>query len=272
MDGVPVDACRQGVADHADLGVDQRGGHRAAAGAFAAEAQVAGPGLGRHQRDRHPLADVAALEVGIDQEGVFVDRPQHAGALGRANHDRPGMPHELAERRQRALGLVDVDDRMRVFGKAGNLVGHADGPGRDQQIVVEQHVAVFQIDLDDVGLDALDCAVDELDAARFQIGRNGEGDVGALAPAHGDPGIGRHEVEVGLVRHHRHFVARAQFGFQGIGRGHARDAGTQDDNMRHFSLLDSLRARCFSRADARAARRARRRSSQQSRSTHAPDA
>jgi len=205
---------------------------------------MAGPGFGRDEGDRHPFADVAALEVCIDQEGIFVERSQHAGAGRRPDHDRSGVAHELAIGRQCAFGLVDVDYRMRVVGEAGNRVGHAAGARGDQQRIVIQHITVLQVDLDDVGMDAFDGAVDEFDAARLQIGRDGKGNVGTLAPTHGDPGIGRHEVEIGLVRHHRHFVVRAQLGFQGVGRGHARDAGSQDDNMRHFSLLDSLGSRC----------------------------
>src|SRR5512143_3335763 len=87
VSGVLVDAYRPRVADHADLGVDQRSGHRATAGAIRAEPEMAWPGLRGDQGDRHPIADIAALEVGIDQERVFVDRSQCTGARRRAYHD-----------------------------------------------------------------------------------------------------------------------------------------------------------------------------------------
>jgi hypothetical protein len=185
--------------------------HRAAGRGFFAASEVAGPGFGRHQRDRRLRAKRALPEVGVDQEGVFVERAEQARARQCVEHHRPGVLDETAIAHPAVCGVVDAHHRMAMFGQARNAgIRHRRGAGGKQQRIVGQHLAIVQNDLVERRLDAPDAAVDECDAARFQIRLDRERDFRAGAPAHRQPGIRRDEMEIGGVGHHRHAIARTQ--------------------------------------------------------------
>ena len=74
---------------------------------------------------------------------------------------------------------------------------------------------------------------DELDALFFEVRPDRKGDGVALAPAHRQPGIGGHELEVIDRVDDGDAVRRVELTAQFIGRGHAADAGAEDHDMCH---------------------------------------
>ena len=65
--------------------------------ADAVEAEVADIGLGGHEGHRHPVADLAAAQLGFEDEGEFIGRAEAGCALHRADDNRAGVLAEGLE-------------------------------------------------------------------------------------------------------------------------------------------------------------------------------
>ncbi len=84
-----------------------------------------------------------------------------------------------------------------------------------------------------VGIDLFTAFGDKVDALALQVRTDIEGDRGAITPAHGDPGIGRYELEVVPLVDNGDLVLLAQFFAQLIGCGHAAGAGAENNYVCH---------------------------------------
>jgi hypothetical protein len=119
--------------------------------------------------------------------------------------------------------------------KAGRQLG----TGGDDQVVVGQAGAVGQFQRIALGVDALHGLGHELDALLLEVRADRECDGLALAPAHGQPRVGGHELEIVDGVDDGDAMRAVQQCAQFIGCGHAADAGAEDDGVCHGSLLDA---------------------------------
>ena len=135
--------------------------------------------------------------------------------------------------------MVDVADRLRVmFGSESLdfLEGETRTGRDDQEVVVEQRpVAEFHLVL--LGMHALRTGGRELDALSTEVLGHRKLDVVALAPVHGDPRIGRDEVERRCVRDDGDAVAWTSKFLHFVGHGHAAQARADDHDVRHGIFL-----------------------------------
>ena len=116
--------------------------------ADAVEAEVADIGFGGDEGHRHLVADLAAAQLRLEDEGELVGRAEARGALRRADHHRAGVLAEGLELGRRLLGMVDVADRCgeAVGAETLDLVEGQFRPGRDDQIVVADRRSVGRLD------------------------------------------------------------------------------------------------------------------------------
>ena len=134
-------------------------------------------------------------------------------------HMANGMGEAAATRLHRAGARHFVKSQLRA--------------GGDQQVVVIQCLPVQQRQLAGVGVDVGHRLADEADFFARQIRRNRQGDRLALAPAHRDPRVAGHKLEVVGAVDHRDAVLLGQHFTQFVGGGHAANACTHDDDMSH---------------------------------------
>ena len=145
----------------------------------------------------------------------------------------------------RLNGMVDLADRLRMGlrPEAGNLVEGEVGAGGDDQIIVDELGAVIEHDAVFAGMDAFGALRLEADPLlgehRLQI----DGDILALAPAHGDPWVGGHEgVGAAEIDDGEHVLA-AELRLHLVGHDDATQAGAEHDDMCHFHLRSRPLAR-----------------------------
>ena len=105
--------------------------------------------------------------------------------------------------------------------------------GGDHQIVVRHGLAVGQRDAVTWGVDGLDSAGNEINALALQQRADLQHDIVAFSPAHRDPGIRGHELEVVHRADHGDAMLRGQLAAQLVGCGHAANACSDNDDMGH---------------------------------------
>ena len=95
--------------------------------------------LGGHEGHRHLVADLAAAQLGFQDEGILVGGAEAGCALNRAGYDRPGLLAKLFEGRACVLGMVDVANRLRVAAMRSKPLDLVEGQlrtgGNDQEVV-----------------------------------------------------------------------------------------------------------------------------------------
>ena len=84
-------------------------------------------------------------------------------------------------------------------------------PGGDDQVVVVQGLAAIELQRVVRRVDLVATLGDEIDALALEMRPDIEGDAGAVTPTHGDPGIGRYELEIVALVDDRDFVLATKF-------------------------------------------------------------
>src|SRR5450759_5423335 len=69
--------------------------HNALGIAHATQPEMADIGFGGHESHRHFVAYLAAAQIGIHDEGIFVSRSEAGSSLHRAHYDRAGFFSEV---------------------------------------------------------------------------------------------------------------------------------------------------------------------------------
>ena len=131
--------------------------------------------------------------------------------------------------------MLDLADRLGVAVRpgAGHLVKRQLGSGGDHQEVIGQAAAIGQFHRIALGINALHLLGHKLDALALQMRPQCKGDGVALTPAHRQPGVGRHELEVVHRVDDGDGVVAVEQAAQFIGRGHAANTRAEDDDVRH---------------------------------------
>ena len=143
-----LDALDPGVGDPLDVLLAHLAFEQALGVADAVEAEMADIGLRGDEGHRHAIAQLAAAQLGFQDEQEFVGRPEAGGALHGADHHRPRIGGKLLEGVLGVGGVVDVADRLGVAVRPepGDLVEGEFRPGGDHQIVVVDRGAVRELD------------------------------------------------------------------------------------------------------------------------------
>ena len=113
-----LDAVDPGVGDPLDVAAAQLALEHRLGVAHAVEPEVADIGLGRDEGHRHPVAQLAAAQLGVEDEGEFVGRPEARCALHGADDYRAGFAQLASNAARRSIGMVDVADRLRYAPRA----------------------------------------------------------------------------------------------------------------------------------------------------------
>ena len=203
--------------------------------ADAVEAEMADIGLGRDEGHRHLVADLAPAQLGIEDEGELVGRPEAGGALHGADDDRPRVLGEVLEGVLGGDRVVDVADRLRVAvgAEALDLVEGELGAGGDHQVVVVDRAAVLELDAVFLRMHPLGALRQVADVLALHHRVEVDLDILALAPAHRHPGIGRHEMVARPLADDGEVVPLAQLRDQFVGHDGAAQAGPQHHNLCH---------------------------------------
>ena len=143
-----LDLFDAGAGDPLDVAVAHLAFEQALGVADAVETEMADIGLGGDESHWNLIADLAAAQFRLENEGEFVGRPEARGALRRADHDRAGILTEGLELARRLLGVIDMADRggETVGPETLDLVEREFRPRRDDQIIVPQLRAVRRLE------------------------------------------------------------------------------------------------------------------------------
>ena len=114
LDGARLDLAQPGVGDPLYVPAAQFAFEHTLGVADPVEAEMADIWLGRQERHRNLVAQLAPLELGVEDHGEFVSRPEARGALRRADDDRARLGAEPLESFRRLPGMVDPAYRNRV--------------------------------------------------------------------------------------------------------------------------------------------------------------
>ncbi len=228
-----------GVADPLDVAVAHRRFQQALGVAHAAEAEVPDIGLRGDEGHRHLVADLAPAQVGVHDHGELVGGTETGCHLHGAHHDMAGILDELVPYLGGLHGVVDMAHRLRmaVGSEALHFLECQLRSGGDDEKVVVDHSAVGQLDLVPFRVHPLDRCRDEVDLLARQGWADVDLDVVALAPIHGKPRVGRHEVELRVARNDGDLVLRAGALAHFVGHRHAADACSHNNDVCHVSLL-----------------------------------
>ena len=227
--------CDFGVGDPLDVVVAEFALQHRLGVTHAAQAHVADIGFGADVGHRHLVAQLAALQVLVEDEREFVGRAKARSARHGADDGRSRLLQEFLVMLPSFFGMVDSADRMRVARRAGagHFVKRQLGAGGDDQVVIVQAAAVVQLQRIVRGVNPLDQLRDEADALFFQVRPDWKGDGFALAPAHRHPRVGRHELEIIHRVDDGDAVLRAEALAQLVGGRHAARACAEDDDVGH---------------------------------------
>ena len=207
--------------------------------AHAVQTQVADVRLRRHEGHRHLVADAGLAQRGLQDEEELVGGTEARGALRRADDHRAGGLQQLLEDLLGAFGVVDVADRLgeaAMRAEARNLVEGQFRARGDDQVIIADRVAIDQGDAVLFGVQLFGGDGDEVDLLLGHGGGQVHRDLFALAPTHGDPGVGGHEVIGRVLGDDGHRVFLAQLVLQLIGHDGSSEPGPQDDDMCHGNL------------------------------------
>ena len=225
-----------GVGDPVDVMVAQLGFEHGLGIAHAAETKMTDIGFGGHIGHRELVAYLALAQVGVDDEGKLVGRAEAAGKGHGADDDRAWLFQGFLVFLIGLFGVIHGADGIGVTAVGTGTLDLLEGEARagdDDEVVVFDMVAIVEGQLVAVGIDLGDSAVDEVDALALEVGLDREGDRLAIAPAHGNPGVGRRELEVFVAVDDGDLVLLAQFLLHFVSTGHAAGAGAKNDDMSH---------------------------------------
>ncbi len=169
-----------GIDDPFDVALAHLAFHQAFGIAHAAQAHVADVRLAGYEGHRHLVAQLALAQVGIEDHDELVGRPEAAGALHRADHDRSGILQEFLIVFPCFTGMRRGADRLRETALrtgARHLFEGQARTGADQQIVVSMHVAVFGFHGIGFGIEFADPARHEMDVLLVQVFAGIQGDL-----------------------------------------------------------------------------------------------
>ncbi len=232
------------VAGPLDVPVAKLRLHESPGIADAVETQVTGIGLGRHEVHRHPVANLALLEFGVEDERILVGGTEARRARGRADDHRARVFDQLFEVRPRVGRMAGLADRLRVAvvrTEAGHFLERELRPRRNHEIVVVDETAVVHFEPAVLRVQALDALAVETDTVFLHQVRQVDDDLPGLAHADSDPRVRRREFEtLGVVDHHD-VVRLPEFLAQFVCLRNAANAGTHNHYFRHdgSSLLSS---------------------------------
>ena len=233
-----LDVLDAGVGDPLDMLLAHLAFEQSLGIADPVEAEMTDIGFGCHKGHGDAVAELAAAQFGFQDEQELVGRAETGCALHRADHDRPRIGGELLEGFLRVRGVIDVADRLRmaVGPEPRNLVEGEFRPGRDHQIIVVDRAAVGKFDTVFRRMHARRALGQQADALLLHDVDEVDLDIGPLAPADRDPGIGRDEVIDRPLRNHREAVVLPQLRQQFIGHQRSAEAGSDNNNFRHGRL------------------------------------
>ncbi len=100
------------VDDPLDVAVAHLAFQEALGVADAVQTEMADIGFGCDESHRHLVPDPALAQLGIQDEGEFIGRPEAGRALRRANYDGAGILGEGLEGLVGLLGVIDMADGL----------------------------------------------------------------------------------------------------------------------------------------------------------------
>jgi len=180
--------------------------------AHTAQPEMTDVGFGGDKGHRHLGAYLAAAQIGIHDECIFVSRPEAGRPLHRTHDDRAGILGEIIPcfmRFHRVIHVANREGMPAVWTKSFDLIEGQLGPGGNDQIIVIYRFPVVKFKLIFFRMYALYPGRDKVDAFSLQIGAHREFNILAVTPFHGHPGIGRRKVKSLAVRNDRHLVPLA---------------------------------------------------------------
>ena len=201
------------------------------------QAQMPDIGLRGDEGHRDAVAQLALAQVGIHDEGKLVGRAK-AGCEGHGTYDHvAGVFQQLFVFLVSGLGVIDRADRggmSTLRSGALDLLESQARPGRYNQVIVVQGLAVLELQSVVGGVDLVATLGDEIDALALDMRTDVKGDAGAVTPPHGHPGIGRDELKVFTLVDDRDFVLAPECFTQFVRGGHATGTGAEDNDMCHL--------------------------------------
>ena len=232
-----VDAC---VGDPLDVALAQLLLQQPPGIAHAAQSHVADVRLRRDERHRHPIAQFAPAQIGVEDHRELVGRAEAARPLRSTDHHRAGRLQECLVGLPGGGRMGRGADRLRVPAERPqprNLVEGQARAGGDDQVVVLQLAAILQQHAVLRRMDRAGRRVDERDVVPAQRRRGVDLHVGGLAPADADPRVGWREREQAALADHRDAMGATQRVLDFIGGTHAAQTRTNDDDVAHGRLL-----------------------------------
>ena len=201
-------------------------------------------GFGGDEGHRHAVAHLGTAQGGFQDEEEFIGRTEAGGPLRRADDDGAGVLDQFLEHLARLFGVVDVADGLGKAAMRAEAFDFIEGefrPRRDDKVIVGNRLAIHQGDALFFGMQLFRGDGDEVDALLRHGRREVDGDLFAVAPADGDPGIGRHEVIGRILGHDGDLVFLAKLFLQFIGHDGPAQTSAQNYDMCHEipSLGDS---------------------------------
>ncbi len=193
-----------GVADPLDVPLAHFAFEQALGVADAIEAQMANIGFGRDEGHWDLVAHLGVAQGLVEDGGEFVGGAEAGGALDGTNDHGAGIGDEALEGPLGGHGMVDEADRLRfpLRSEAFDFVKGQFRPGGDHQIVIFDHAAVEQVNLAGGRIETLGALGMEIDVAAGEDRPEIDLDIGPVAPANRNPGVGGDEgIARALVDH-----------------------------------------------------------------------
>ncbi len=195
-----------------------------------------------HEGQRRLLADLRLTQCLVDVEDHLVGCAEAAGALGRADDDRPRVLDELEPGFGGVHRVFEAADGVRgaLLGAEARDDGEVVlGPRPNQQVVVGDLTLVGE-HLVLLGVDMLDGRMPELDAPPVEDRLELHADLPGLAPPGDHPDQRGHEDEAGVSRDDGDLRSTPQLELELEGRVDAGEAATQNDDVVHGALLSRV--------------------------------
>ena len=147
---------------------------------------MAGIGLTADKGGGHCVAQLAALQIGVEDEQKCIGRPETCRAGHGADDQRSRIIQKLLTVGAGVLCIVYHANRLRVTLRpsAGHVFERKLGAGRNHQKVAIELAVVLQFKRIARGIDAGDGLLHKSDVVLFQVGPDREGDCAAPGPGH----------------------------------------------------------------------------------------
>ena len=225
------------IGDPADMVVTQFRFEHSLGITDATKTQVTDVGLGSDQCHLVLVANLALAQIGVDDKGKLVGRPETASKGHGADDDMPAaFLQQLLVIGIGLFSMVDSTDRVRTASIRScslDLLECEARTGGNDEIVVVQGLTAIEMQGVALGIDLLATLGDEVDALALEVRLDPETDVTPVSPADGHPRIGWNELEIVPFIDDSDLVLFAQFVTQFIGCRQASGSGSQDNDMRH---------------------------------------